>query len=180
MNQKSQKAVHSLNEQFPDDCPICLESMIEVSLRQVFTPCRHRFHHECLRRSLAADRQIECPYCRQNLSDNWLYNNQLIIQITREHYWDLVDDQFGRPFGYGPLIPTQQRIQDNAFHRRCGLPRLWDGEWIEDKLSECRMRFNIPPDFVLSYDDLQLIEERGRHGIIPEWTMPYEFEIFVE
>ena len=42
------------------------------------------------------------------------------------------------------------------------------------------MRFNIPPDFVLSYDDLQLIEERGRHGIIPEWTMPYEFEIFVE
>ena len=37
MNQKSQKAVHSLNEQFPDDCPICLESMIEVSLRQVFT-----------------------------------------------------------------------------------------------------------------------------------------------
>ena len=171
MNQNSQKAVNSMNEQLSDDCPICLES-IDVSLRKVLTPCGHHFHHECLRRSLAAGHHSECPYCRQNLLNDWLYNNQLIIQITREHYWDLVDEQFGRPLGYGPLIPTQQRVQDIAFYRRFGLPDLWDGEWIDDKLAECRMRFNISPDFVLSYDDLQLIEEKGRHGITPEWTMP--------
>lgn len=148
MSQNCQKDENSLNEQLPDDCPICLESMIDVSLRQVFTPCGHHFHHECLRRALGAH-QSECPYCRRNLSDDWLYHNQLIIQITREHYWDLVDEQFGTPLGYGPLIPTQQRVQDNAFYRRFGLPDLWDGVWIDDKLAECRMRFNIPPDLSL-------------------------------
>ena len=162
---------NALNNQSSELCPICLASMGEMSLRQVSTPCQHRFHHECLRRSLSAGHQSECPYCRQNLSDNWLYNNQLIIQITREHYWDMVDDQFGRPLGYGPLIPSQQRIQDNDFYRRFGLPCLWDAEWIEDKLSETRMRFNIPADFVLSIDDLQAIEDLGRRGITPEWNV---------
>ena len=70
MDQNSQKAVNSLNEQLPDDCPICLESMIDMTLRQVLTPCGHRFHHECLRRALAAGDQSECAYCRRNLSDD--------------------------------------------------------------------------------------------------------------
>ena len=127
MNQNNQKAFNTPNNQSPDDCPVCLKSLIGMSLR-VFTPCRHRFHHECLRRSLTASHQGYCPYCRQSLPYNWLYNNLLIIQITREAYWNQVDETFGRPLGYGPVIPTQQRIHDEALYRRFGLPDSWDGE----------------------------------------------------
>jgi len=44
-----------------DDCPICLEPMTE-NLR-VALPCKHRFHEECIIRSLTSTGG-RCPNCR--------------------------------------------------------------------------------------------------------------------
>lgn len=148
-------------------CSICLDQL--CSSESLTTPCFHAFHIGCLFRSLANNDL--CPYCRQTLPRDWLLANRLVIRLTREEYWNQVDQSFGPPNGVGPRIPSQQRIIDAALYRRFGVPRLWDGEWIEDKLLETRMRFNIPPDIILFVSDLQKIEELGRRGLTPEWSV---------
>ena len=148
-------------------CSICLDPL--CSSEQLVTPCGHNFHVKCLFRSLANNDL--CPYCRQILSHDWLLANRLVIRLSREEYWNQVDQSFGRPIGDGPLIPSQSRSLDNALYRRFGVPRLWDGDWIEDKLLEVRMRFNIPPDILLLVSDLVKIEELGRRGLTPEWSI---------
>ena len=91
--------------------------------------------------------------------------------MSREEYWAKFDEEFGRPIGDGPLIPSQQRVMDAALYRRFGVPGIWDSDWIEDKLPEVRMRFNIPPDIVLYPTDLEKIEQLGRRGLTPEWNI---------
>ena len=182
-NASNERTSHSLNNQDDStkleqsECSICLEAVNELQPKRVCTPCQHQFHLECIRRALAL--QSYCPYCRQVLPYDWLYNNHLVVKLSKEAYWNLVQESFGRP-GYGPLIPSQQRIEDAAMYRRFGTPEIWDPTWIEDRLAETRMRFNIPADFVMSIDDLRAIEERGRHGILPEWVMPDWFQASIE
>ena len=148
-------------------CSICLDQL--CSSEPLVTPCFHAFHIGCLFRSLANNDL--CPYCRQTLPHDWLLANQLVIRLSREEYWHQVDQEFGRPIGLGPLIPSQQREQDAVFYRRFGVPTIWDSTWIEDRIVECRMRFNIPPDIILYVTDLRKIEELGRRGLTPEWSV---------
>ena len=166
---------HSLNGQDDSmkleqsECSICLEPMNVQTSERLCTPCGHQFHARCLLQSLVY--RMFCPFCRTTLSEDWLFANRLVIRLSREDYWSNVDQDFGRPIGEGPLIPSQQRVRDAELYRRFGTPEIWDPTWIEDRLAETRMRFNIPPDIVLYVSDLQKIEELGRRGITPEWNV---------
>ena len=148
-------------------CSICLDNLCPIEWLR--TPCGHLFHARCLMQSLVY--RNWCPYCRQILNEGWLLFNRLVIRLTREEYWNQVDQSFEWPIGDGPLIPSQQRVMDAALYRRFGVPEIWDSDWIEDKICEVRMRFNIPPDIVLYVTDLEKIERLGRRGLTPEWNI---------
>ena len=159
---------HEITNGRDEICSICLDNLCPTEWLR--TPCGHLFHARCLMQSLVYGRMF-CPYCRTPLSENWLLMNRLIIRMSREEYWAKFDEEFGRPIGDGPLIPSQQRVMDAALYRRFGVPEIWDSVWIEDKLIEIRMRFNIPPDIVLYTTDIEKIERLGRRGLTPEWNI---------
>lgn len=52
----------------PDDCPVCFESLGDISTLVMCPTCRKRVHAECMRRWLAASGRTTCVYCR---SDAW-------------------------------------------------------------------------------------------------------------
>jgi len=168
INNNQEQSITGGNDSSEEICSICLDQLSPSA--ELCTPCHHLFHARCLMQSLVYGRMF-CPYCRTPLSENWLLMNRLIIRMSREEYWAKFDEEFGRPIGDGPLIPSQQRVMDAALYRRFGVPEIWDSIWIEDKLSEIRMRFNIPPDIVLYTTDIEKIERLGRRGLTPEWNI---------
>lgn len=74
-----------------DECPICMENYQcgatgddEILKTK---KCKHKFHRECLRRSLmsAARNRWGCPYCRQSVDD--LQPDDIKTKFTKDKWW---------------------------------------------------------------------------------------------
>lgn len=55
-------APKDLSENGDTACSICLEPLHEASV--VETPCKHRFHDNCVRKWLTLSAEYQCPLCR--------------------------------------------------------------------------------------------------------------------
>ena len=146
-------------------CSICIDSCYGRAFR---TPCGHMFHFGCLRRSLQHDRR--CPLCRQEISAHWMRRRRLLI--SSRVYWSQVEHSFGPIPHYGPLIPSHQRRVDYDAGLIQQVPAWWTRPWIQDRLVELRMRFNVPADIDLTSQDLRTCENNGTIGTKPEWAFP--------
>ena len=160
--QKSETIPDSVNKV----CYICLETLDKD---RITTPCRHAYHKSCLTR-LVKEYQ-KCACCRQNFPTEWLLENGL-RSLTPEEYWSTFERTFDTFTGIGPLVPHQRRQFDAVHRLSLGVPSFWSSEWIEDKLAEVRMHFDIPTEFILTPFDLVRMENRGRYGIEPIWETP--------
>ena len=146
-------------------CSICLDANYGRTLR---TPCAHSFHFGCLRQALRHNQR--CPLCRQEISTAWMITRRL--RLTSRTYWSRVERGFGPMPIIGPLLPFQQRRFDYYNGEISQEPAWWTRPWINDRLIELRIRFNIASDIELTSQDLRLCEENGALGIRPEWAPP--------
>ena len=53
---------------FGEKCPICLEPY-DYNKDVCFTPCRHLFHHLCLKEYVYGINDVKCPLCKYSLFD---------------------------------------------------------------------------------------------------------------
>ena len=158
-------------------CAICLAEMTRESA--VSTPCGHRFHKECIIQAVLQN--PACPYCRAIIPDDWFYTNNLlpIINIRsylstfarRTRYWTQVEDRLEEPPAVGPMLPSHQRWYNMDIAEETSTrPFPWSPTWIQDRLVEMRIRFNIPPEVRLTARDIVRCENRGIRGQFPAWT----------
>ena len=57
-----------------EECPICLESVIDIQLLQF--PCKHKFHKKCVRQWIFKNK---CPVCRRELYNKWRLLRALLV-----------------------------------------------------------------------------------------------------
>ena len=148
-------------------CTVCLENLEGDVVR---TPCGHSYHRMCIERAYIAIGT--CPNCRQHLPNRWLHNNGIAIRMTSEQYWTQVrDEMLPPPPTIGPMLPSHQRWYDEL-HGLADPPPRWTRRWIQDRIVEMRIRFNVPADVILDANDVRICENNGIMGIHPEWTIP--------
>lgn len=148
-------------------CTVCRESHHN---NVITTTCGHSFHYDCLRQ--ACQHQERCPNCRHEFSTRWLHQNNLGVFMTGEMFWVQFELSFGPPPTIGPLVPHQQRLRDWELGRIGNIRRFtywWTREWIQDKLAEIRMRYQISDQVELTQADLHYCEARGIRRQIPFW-----------
>ena len=70
---------------FGEKCPICLETY-DIYKDVCFTPCRHLFHHSCLKEYVYGIIDVKCPICKYNLYESIEKKNINFkkIKITHE------------------------------------------------------------------------------------------------
>ena len=88
----------------------------------------------------------------------------------RRTYWERVEDALEEPPAVGPMLPSHQRWYNmDIAEETDSRPEHWTKQWIEDRLCEIRIRFNISPDVPLNERDILRCENHGIKGIRPEW-----------
>jgi hypothetical protein len=106
-----------------NDCPICLEPM--TTDVRIALPCGHRFHEDCIRRSLTST-SGRCPNCR--------------TVVTNIPY--VPEGRANRTFGNVPLSqqppapPAPPAILDPTQRRQYILQRLQQIEVLEQRLAQ--------------------------------------------
>jgi hypothetical protein len=107
-----------------NDCPICLEPM--TTDVRIALPCGHRFHKNCIRRSLTSTGGI-CPKCR--------------TVVTNISY--VPEGRANRTFGNVPLSQQQPQapppppaILDPRQRRQYILQRMQQIEMLEQRLAQ--------------------------------------------
>ena len=145
-------------------CSICLE---QTNHRDVQIPCGHIYHKECLR-DLLKNHGESCALCRQEMSFNWLYQNQIVTRVSNKLYWRRVRRSFGPWPEIGPFVPSQQRLYNREVDGE-ELPTAWSRQWTADKKAELRMFLNLPSTVLFTTSLLVRLISRGRHGL-PECT----------
>ena len=107
-----------------NDCPICLEPM--TTDVRIALPCGHRFHKDCIRRSLTSTGG-RCPKCR--------------TVVTNIPY--VPEGRANRTFGNVPLSQQQPQapqapaaILDPAQRRQYILQRMQQIEMLEQRLAQ--------------------------------------------
>jgi hypothetical protein len=107
------------------DCPICFEPM--TNNVRIALPCGHRFHEDCIRRSLASTNGT-CPKCR--------------AVVTNIPY--VPEGRANRTFGNVPLSQQQPQLQPPAppailnptMRRQYILQRMQQIEMLEQRLAQ--------------------------------------------
>jgi hypothetical protein len=117
---KVMKRVKS-NMQTNNDCSICLEPLTEHV--RIALPCGHRFHEDCIRRSLTSTHG-RCPVCR--------------AVITNIPYISTVEPELEPE--YEPLI------LDPILRRQYILERMHEIELWEREIEELRPQVPDPPE----------------------------------
>jgi hypothetical protein len=107
-----------------NECPICIEPM--TTDVRIALPCGHRFHKDCIRRSLTST-SGKCPKCR--------------TVVTNIPY--VPEGRANRTFGNVPLSqqqpqapPTPPAILDPTQRRQYILQRLQQIEMLEQRLAQ--------------------------------------------
>ena len=156
---------NTLNE---ERCTVCLEAL---KANLIITPCGHRYHYDCLKNAYQAVNY--CPNCRQECPTMWLLRHQIVMKMTSTEYWAFVEEHLLEPPPeIGPMLPIHQRRYDVEQGTADSVPAWWTRPWIEDRIIEMRVRFNIPENIMLTTADVKLCEYNGVRGIQPEWTGP--------
>ena len=162
-------------------CAICLEEtdVSSSSCSIVSTPCSHQFHIQCCLQAVLQN--PTCPLCRTDIPDNWLFIQKILpirhlrryLQTTthRARYWENVEKRLAEPPMIGPMLPSHQRWYNmDILGETATRPFPWSPVWIQDRLVEMRIRFNIPSEIVIDERDIVRCENLGLRGILPEWT----------
>jgi hypothetical protein len=110
-----------------NDCPICFEPMTRDTDVRIALPCGHRFHEECIKRSLTST-SGRCPNCR--------------TVVTNIPY--VPEGRANRTFGNVPLSqqpqaqapPAPPAILDPTQRRQYILQRLREIEMLEQRLAQ--------------------------------------------
>ena len=162
-------------------CAVCLEDLDQgnAECKIAKTPCGHQFHIQCCLQAVLQN--PTCPMCRFEIPNNWLFLERILpirnlrryIQ-TRSHrarYWASVEEKFEEPPLIGPMLPSQQRWYNMDILEETPIrPLPWSPTWIDDRLAEMRIRFQIGAEVVLSESDIIRCENLALRGIFPEWT----------
>jgi hypothetical protein len=106
-----------------NDCPICFEPLTEHV--RIALPCGHRFHADCIRRSLTSTRGT-CPKCR--------------TVITNINYPSIEEQEQEQEQEYEPLI------LDPILRRQHILARMHEIELLEREIEELRPQVPDPPE----------------------------------
>ena len=146
-------------------CAICLEEIsdTDASTPTVMTPCFHRFHTQCCVQAILQN--PTCPLCRTEFPDNWLFMQKVLpIRHLRRYlrtinhrarYWEKVEEELTEPPCIGPMLPSHQRWYNmDILGETTTRPPIWSPIWIQDRLVEMRIRFNISPDVDLDEGDI--------------------------
>ena len=162
-------------------CAICLEETHEISASHpaVTTPCSHRFHTQCCLQAVLQN--PTCPLCRADIPDNWLFVQKILpirhlrryLQTVplRARYWENVEEKLTEPPIIGPMLPSHQRWYNmDILGETATRPTSWSPTWVQDRLAEMRIRFNISPEIMIDERDIIRCENLGLRGIFPEWT----------
>jgi hypothetical protein len=48
-----------------ENCPICLEELLEATIPCLLVPCGHTFCSECCDKLFKENEEVSCPLCRQ-------------------------------------------------------------------------------------------------------------------
>jgi hypothetical protein len=115
------------------DCPICFEPMTKDV--RIALPCGHRFHEDCIRRSLTSTNGT-CPKCR--------------AVVTNIPY--VPEGRANRTFGNVPLSQQQPQLQppappailDPTQRRQYTLQRMQQIEMLEQRLIQLPDPREIP------------------------------------
>ena len=108
-----------------NDCSICFEPMTRDTDVRIALPCGHRFHEDCIKRSLTST-SGRCPNCR--------------TVVTNIPY--VPEGRANRTFGNVPLsqqqpqAPAPPAILDPARRRQYILQRLQQIELLEQRLAQ--------------------------------------------
>ncbi len=80
-------------DQIKEDCPICLDSMTENSIKLT---CQHCFHQHCINEWFSIDPGHSCPICRTGMNEQQCNQNKLILnmKLTIELYCSLSKYQY--------------------------------------------------------------------------------------
>ena len=105
-----------------NDCPICLEPL--TTDVRIALPCGHRFHKDCIRRSLTSTGG-RCPKCR--------------AVVTNIPY-PSIEEQELEEEEYEPLI------LDSILRRQQILERIQEIEFLEHEIEELRPQLPDPPE----------------------------------
>jgi len=54
---------------FGEKCPICLDNY-DDNKEVCFTPCKHLFHHKCLKEYIYGIKDVKCPICKYDLYES--------------------------------------------------------------------------------------------------------------
>ena len=141
-------------------CTCCLEFIDD---NNILTPCNHGFHRDCLHYALSNN--PHCPNCRTIVPTSWRNRTRVGARLTSLEYWALFTRSFGTS-SIGPHIPSFYQT-----HMQLA-PPFTNSDYQKIRLTEMRMKFNIPSSFLLSISDLWKCEHNGRNGIFPEWSLP--------
>ena len=108
-----------------NDCPICFEPL--TNNVRIALPCGHRFHEDCIRRSLTSTGGI-CPKCR--------------TVVTNINYPSIEEQEQEQEIQ--PLI--QPLILDPILRRQYILERIREIELLEREIEELRPQVPDPPE----------------------------------
>ena len=138
-----------------NDCPICLEPL--TNNVRIALPCGHRFHEECIRRSLTSTGG-RCPKCR--------------AVVTNIPY--VPEGRANRTFGNVPLSQQQPQappaplaILDPTQRRQYILQRMQQIEMIEQRLAQLPDPREMPNITLnqairIQYNTRQIVDEIRR------------------
>jgi hypothetical protein len=134
------------------DCPICLEPMTKDV--RIALPCGHRFHEDCIRRSLTSTGG-RCPKCR--------------AVVTNIPY--VPEGRANRTFGNVPLSQQQPQLQppappailDRTQRRQYILQRMQQIEMLEQRLAQLPDPREMPNQALhIQHNARQLVTEIRR------------------
>ena len=106
-----------------NDCPICLEPL--TTDVRIALPCGHRFHKDCIRRSLTSTGG-RCPKCR--------------AVVTNIPYPSIEEQELEEEEEYEPLI------LDPILRRQYILERMQEIELLEHEIEELTPQVPDPPE----------------------------------
>jgi len=76
-----------------EECPICLGNY-EKDKKVCFTPCKHLFHHLCLKEYIYGSKEMKCPICKFDLYE-FLQNKKINynkIKIVDNYFNNYLND----------------------------------------------------------------------------------------
>jgi len=147
-----------------NECPICLEPLTRDV--RIALPCGHRFHEECIRRSLTSTGG-RCPKCRS--------------VVTNIPY--VPEGRANRTFGNVPLSqqqpqpqpPAPPAILDPTQRRQYILQRMQQIEMLEQAIIQQRPQLPWPPEIPdITYEEALNNEIRARQIVEQARILLYE------